>query len=199
MSLFIVSMDATVVNVALPSIGRELHSTISGLQWTIDAYTLVLASLLMLSGSTADRIGRRRTFQIGLTLFSIGSLLCSIAPSVGWWYGLRLRGRRATPWAAHEAANPGSRRVSSSSRRASSSSFGWRAAPMRMIAVHELAHLKEKEHDKAFYKLCCWMEPHYHQLEFDLRLYLTWLDLGGRRLWSATAEPVAIEQQELSD
>ena len=70
---------------------------------------------------------------------------------------------------------------------------------LRMIAVHELAHLKEKEHDKAFYKLCCWMEPHYHQLEFDLRLYLTWLDLGGRRLWGATAEVVAIEQQGLSD
>ena len=66
---------------------------------------------------------------------------------------------------------------------------------LRMIAVHELAHLKEKEHDKAFYKLCCWMEPDYHQLEFDLRLYLTWLDLGGRRLWtgdSDTASRVAI-------
>lgn len=55
---------------------------------------------------------------------------------------------------------------------------------LRMIAVHELAHLKEKEHDKAFYKLCCWMEPDYHQLEFDVRLYLTWLDLAGERLWS---------------
>ncbi|MEW6763865.1 MAG: M48 family metallopeptidase [Pseudomonadota bacterium] len=66
---------------------------------------------------------------------------------------------------------------------------------LRMIAVHELAHLKEKEHDKAFYKLCCWMEPDYHQLEFDLRLYLTWLDLGGRRLWTADndgAERVAV-------
>ncbi|MCS0596757.1 M48 family metallopeptidase [Massilia agri] len=66
---------------------------------------------------------------------------------------------------------------------------------LRMIAVHELAHLKEKEHDKAFYKLCCWMEPDYHQLEFDLRLYLTWLDLGGRRLWGADNEgapPVAV-------
>jgi EmrB/QacA subfamily drug resistance transporter len=90
MSLFIVSMDATVVNVALPSIGRELHSTISGLQWTIDAYTLVLASLLMLSGSTADRIGRRTTFQIGLALFTVGSLLCSIAPGVGWLIVFRM-------------------------------------------------------------------------------------------------------------
>jgi predicted metal-dependent hydrolase len=54
---------------------------------------------------------------------------------------------------------------------------------LRMIAVHELAHLKEKQHDKAFYRLCCWMEPQYHQIEFDVRLYLTLLDLGGARLW----------------
>ncbi|MCP1504036.1 EmrB/QacA subfamily drug resistance transporter [Curtobacterium herbarum] len=90
MSLFIVSMDSTVVNVALPSIGRELHSTISGLQWTIDAYTLVLASLLLLSGSTADRTGRRTTFQVGLALFTAGSLLCSLAPSVGWLVVFRM-------------------------------------------------------------------------------------------------------------
>jgi predicted metal-dependent hydrolase len=55
---------------------------------------------------------------------------------------------------------------------------------LRMIAVHELAHLKEKQHDKAFYKLCCAMEPHYHQFEFDLRLYLTLLDHSGERLWA---------------
>jgi predicted metal-dependent hydrolase len=55
---------------------------------------------------------------------------------------------------------------------------------LRMIVVHELAHLKEKQHDKAFYKLCCWMEPGYHQFEFDVRLYLTQLELGGERLWA---------------
>ena len=54
---------------------------------------------------------------------------------------------------------------------------------LRMIAVHELAHVKEKQHDKAFYKLCCYMEPNYHQYEFDLRLYLTLLDLSSERLW----------------
>ncbi len=58
---------------------------------------------------------------------------------------------------------------------------------LRMIAVHELAHLKQKDHDKAFYQLCCWMEPGYHQLEFDLRLYLTHLELGGERLWAGTS------------
>jgi EmrB/QacA subfamily drug resistance transporter len=90
MSLFIVGLDVTVVNVALPSIGRELHAGVSGLQWTIDAYTLVLASLLMLSGSTADRVGRRRTFQTGLAIFTIGSLLCSLAPGLGWLVAFRM-------------------------------------------------------------------------------------------------------------
>ncbi|GHD98644.1 MFS transporter [Streptomyces alanosinicus] len=82
MSLLIVSLDNTVLNVALPSMQRELHATTSGLQWTIDAYTLVLASLLMLAGSTADRIGRKRVFMAGLVVFSVGSLLCSIAPNL---------------------------------------------------------------------------------------------------------------------
>jgi predicted metal-dependent hydrolase len=54
---------------------------------------------------------------------------------------------------------------------------------LRMIVVHELAHMKERDHDKAFYALCAHMEPAYHQYEFDLRLYLTHLDLGGQRLW----------------
>lgn len=54
---------------------------------------------------------------------------------------------------------------------------------LRMIAVHELAHVKEKQHDKAFYKLCTYMEPNYHQYEFDTRLYLTHLEASGQRLW----------------
>ncbi|MFI6283206.1 MFS transporter [Streptomyces sp. NPDC051018] len=82
MSLLIVSLDNTILNVALPSMGRELNASVSGLQWTIDAYTLVLASLLMLAGSTADRIGRRKVFMAGLVLFTVGSLLCSLAPSL---------------------------------------------------------------------------------------------------------------------
>jgi EmrB/QacA subfamily drug resistance transporter len=88
-SLFIVGLDNTIVNLALPSIRRDLGSSLSGLQWVIDAYTLVLASLLMLGGSTGDRIGRRRTFQTGLGLFGLGSLLCSLAPSTGWLIAFR--------------------------------------------------------------------------------------------------------------
>ncbi|NMI00352.1 MFS transporter [Pseudonocardia acidicola] len=89
-SLFIVGLDNTIVNLALPAIQRDLHASVSNLQWTIDAYTLTLAGLLMLAGSTADRIGRRRVFQTGLVLFSIGSLLCSVAPDVGSLIGFRV-------------------------------------------------------------------------------------------------------------
>ena len=60
---------------------------------------------------------------------------------------------------------------------------------LRMIVVHELAHLKEREHDKAFYQLCRYMEPDYHQLEFDLRAYLCYLELSGPPLWSAPPAP----------
>jgi EmrB/QacA subfamily drug resistance transporter len=81
-SLLLVGLDATIVNVALPAIHRSLHSTVSGLQWAVDAYTLVLACLLLLAGSTADRLGRRRVFQAGLALFSLGSLLCALAPNL---------------------------------------------------------------------------------------------------------------------
>jgi EmrB/QacA subfamily drug resistance transporter len=90
MSLLLVGMDVTIVNVALPSIRRDLNVSLSGLQWTIDAYILVLASLLMLSGSTADRLGRRRIFQTGLVLFTTGSLLCSLAPGLGWLIAFRM-------------------------------------------------------------------------------------------------------------
>jgi EmrB/QacA subfamily drug resistance transporter len=90
MSLLIVGLDNTIVNVALPSIRDDLHASVSGLQWTVDAYTLVLASLLMVSGSTADRLGRVRVFQVGLVVFTAGSLACSLAPSVGWLIVFRM-------------------------------------------------------------------------------------------------------------
>jgi len=79
LSLFLVMMDVTIVNVALPAIRRDLHTSMAGLQWSIDGYTIVVASFLLLAGSMADRFGRRRTFQAGLLLFSLGSLCCSMA------------------------------------------------------------------------------------------------------------------------
>src|ERR1700759_769987 len=82
LSLLMVSMDATIVNVALPSIRRDLRASTSGLQWVIDAYTMVVASLLMLFGSLADRFGPRRTFQVGLTVFTLASALLSVAPNL---------------------------------------------------------------------------------------------------------------------
>src|SRR5580765_85520 len=75
MSLLIVGMDVTIVNVALPAIQKDLHARLAGLQWILDAYTLVVASFLMLAGSMSDRFGRRRVFQIGLAVFTIGLLL----------------------------------------------------------------------------------------------------------------------------
>jgi EmrB/QacA subfamily drug resistance transporter len=82
MSLFVVGLDNTIVNVALPTIRTDLDASVAQLQWTVDAYTIVVASLLILGGSTADRLGRARIFKIGLALFTLGSLACSVAPSV---------------------------------------------------------------------------------------------------------------------
>src|SRR5215468_4366769 len=81
LSIALVTMDVTIVNVALPAIRSDLHASVAGLQWSIDGYTVIAASFLLLAGSMADRFGRRRTFQLGLCVFSLGSLLCSLAPS----------------------------------------------------------------------------------------------------------------------
>ena len=89
MSLLIVGMDVTIVNVALPSIRRDLDASVASLQWTTAGYTVVLASLLMLGGSTADRLGRARVFMFGLALFTIASLACGLAPGAGWLVAFR--------------------------------------------------------------------------------------------------------------
>jgi EmrB/QacA subfamily drug resistance transporter len=88
-SMIVVVMDISIVNTALPTIHRDLNASVTGLQWTIDAYTLVLASFLLLAGSTADRVGRKRIFQIGLVAFGLGSLLCALAPSIEWLVAAR--------------------------------------------------------------------------------------------------------------
>jgi EmrB/QacA subfamily drug resistance transporter len=90
MSILVVGLDVTALNVALPSIQKDFGASVSGAQWTIDAYTLVIACLLMLAGSTGDRLGRRRTFQVGLAIFTLGSAACSLAPGLGWLIAFRM-------------------------------------------------------------------------------------------------------------
>jgi EmrB/QacA subfamily drug resistance transporter len=80
---FMLLVDVTIVSVALPSMAGDLHAGLSSLQWVVDAYALSLAALLLLSGSLADRFGRRRVFQAGLILFASASLCCALAPTAG--------------------------------------------------------------------------------------------------------------------
>src|SRR5260370_14540593 len=78
---FMLLLDITIVNVALPKIATDLKASFSDIQWVIDAYALTLASVLLTAGALADRLGRRRVFAIGLVLFSLASLLCALSPS----------------------------------------------------------------------------------------------------------------------
>ncbi|MEA3064593.1 MAG: hypothetical protein QOJ27_1039, partial [Sphingomonadales bacterium] len=75
-------VDGSVVNVALPAIGADLHAHASGLQWIVNAYLLPLSALLLLGGAAGDRFGRRRLFLLGIALFALASALCALAPSL---------------------------------------------------------------------------------------------------------------------
>src|SRR5919107_2641001 len=79
--IFMLLLDITIVNVALPDIERALDASLADLQWVIDAYALTLAALLLTAGSLADRYGRRLLFAIGIVVFTLGSLLCGLASS----------------------------------------------------------------------------------------------------------------------
>src|SRR5918912_151744 len=82
MGFFIVTFDAVVVNVALPTIRTDLGGGITGLQWVVDGYTLMFAALLLTSGALSDRIGARRAFTAGLVVFILASLACGLAPNM---------------------------------------------------------------------------------------------------------------------
>jgi EmrB/QacA subfamily drug resistance transporter len=82
-------LDTTVVNVALPTLGRALHTGISGLQWVVDSYLLFLGALLLVGGALGDRYGRRRVFAAGLALFGGASAICGLAPGVEWLIAAR--------------------------------------------------------------------------------------------------------------
>jgi EmrB/QacA subfamily drug resistance transporter len=88
-ALFMVMLDNTVVNLALPTIQRKLGASITGLQWIVDAYVLLLASLLLTGGTLGDMFGRKRAFMSGLALFTSGSLACALAPSTGFLIAAR--------------------------------------------------------------------------------------------------------------
>jgi EmrB/QacA subfamily drug resistance transporter len=83
LGFFIITLDAVVVNVALPTMGRELGAGITGLQWVVDGYTLVFAALLLSAGSLTDRVGARQAFGVGLIIFMVASMACGFAPTLG--------------------------------------------------------------------------------------------------------------------
>ena len=115
-------LDATVVNVALPTIGTELNASVAGLQWIVNGYTLTLASFILIGGSLGDRFGRRRIFVVGIVWFAAASLLCGLAPTL----------RRSWPPALSRASE------GRCSRQAASRSFRRRSHP---VTVGErLAH-----------------------------------------------------------
>ena len=82
LSLVVLAMDNTILNVALPTLAQDLGATGSQLQWMVDAYLLVFAGLLLTMGALGDRFGRRRIFVIGVVWFASASLLCAVAPSI---------------------------------------------------------------------------------------------------------------------
>ncbi len=83
LGFFVITLDAVVVNVALPSIRSDLSAGMTGLQWVVDGYTLMFAALLLSAGALSDRIGARRAFGVGLALFVVASVACGLAPSLG--------------------------------------------------------------------------------------------------------------------
>jgi EmrB/QacA subfamily drug resistance transporter len=103
LGLFMVFLDGSIVNVALPTIQADLHANLSDLQWVVDAYTLPFAALMLTAGTLGDRFGRKRLFLAGLVLFLLGSLLCGVAPTLGWLlFGRAVQGTGAA------ALSPGS-------------------------------------------------------------------------------------------
>src|SRR5689334_17758380 len=85
----LVLLETTVVNVALPDVGRGLDASLTGLQWSVNAFTLTLSGFILLGGALGDRFGRRRIYLIGMAWFAVASLLCGVAESVGWLIAAR--------------------------------------------------------------------------------------------------------------
>lgn len=90
LGFFLISLDALIVTVALPDIGRSLGGGMSGLQWVVDGYTLIFAALMLSAGALSDRIGARQAYGGGLVLFGLASAACGLAPSLGGLVAARL-------------------------------------------------------------------------------------------------------------
>jgi len=101
------SIDATVVGIALPAIGKDFHASLSTLQWVVTAYTLTLAGLLLLAGSLGDRYGRKKIFLIGVVWFALASVLCGIAPNAPVLNAPRSLRRRSGPMTAARPSGRG--------------------------------------------------------------------------------------------
>ena len=130
--LFMIMLDNTIVNVALPSIQRDLGIGISELEWVVNGYALTFAVLMLTGGKLADLFGRRRIFIVGLVVFTVASLVCGLAASAGMLIGARAvagRRRRAhEPGDARRSSRPPSRRASAAWRSASGpASRRWRS------------------------------------------------------------------------
>ena len=135
------TLDATVVNLALPHIGTDLDASFSGVAWVLNGYTFSLASLILIGGSLGDRFGRRRIFLVGAVWFTLASLLCALAPSVGVLVGARvLQGvggalltpgawrsssRRSTPTTGRAPSAPGPVSAASPPHSGRWSAAGW--------------------------------------------------------------------------
>ena len=90
LGFFVVALDAQIVNVALPGIGRTFGAGLSGLQWVVTGYTLAFSALILFAGSLSDRVGARRAYAAGMVVFALASAVCGLAPSAGTLIGARL-------------------------------------------------------------------------------------------------------------
>src|SRR5256714_794701 len=128
---FLVLLDVTIVNVALPQIGAGLHAGVSGLQWVVDGYALALASLMLAGGTIGDLRGHRRIVLWGLVIFGIGSLACGSRPGSGRWW----RRGRPRAWAprccCRGPSRSSARRSRSAARRPARSACGPRSGAWR--------------------------------------------------------------------
>src|SRR5213596_1925714 len=114
-AIFMLLLDITIVNVALPNLARSLHASFTDLQWVVDAYALALATCVLNAGSLADLLGRKRVFTLGLALFTAASLLCGLATSPLFLILARARIRKsgdvASPQRSEAAVKSASPRV----------------------------------------------------------------------------------------